>query len=144
MPTSVAGSFLAGVEDPGPTDRSFTQLAPTGTHFDPETHAYRFDELGRVAGLHPVDHQVALIIGLEAGSVPAASDVGNSFRKSLGGVALHQRASVGELAVREALGQLVSNQDIRIDSISVDSPKRDVITIRYTNLRQGRSVTIFG
>lgn len=144
MPTSVAGSFLAGVEDPGPTDRSFTQLTPTGTYFDPSTHAYRFDELGRVAGLHPVDHQVAIQIGIERGALPAAPEVGNAIRYNLGRAGKQQRQAAAEQAVRDAFSSLLSNDDISLDEVTVDSPQPNMVTIRYTNLRLGRSVTIFG
>lgn len=139
---SGAGDTLAGIYSPEPGNPRVPLVVPPAPKFEP--NAYAFDEFGRVASIHPVDHRVALMLSIERGSLPAAPDVGNTIRYALSVAGMDQRQRAAEQAVADALATLVSDGDVTIDEVLVDSPKRDVVSVRYTNLRTNRTRNAFG
>lgn len=141
---SGAGDTLAGVYAPEPGESRIPPEVPTAPRFEPSSNAYAFDEFGRVASVHPIDHRVALMLSVERGSLPAAPDVGNTLRYSLSVAGKDQRQRAAEQSVADALATLVRAGDITIDEVLVDSPNRDVVSVRYTNLRTGRVRNAFG
>lgn len=126
--------------DPLRRGASAEQAPPPALYFDPESGRFLLDEGGALRALHPVDHAVAIAMGVELGALPSSPTVGNRLRKLLARAPRNARQTTATYAVREALSRLLERGDIALLGVEVDVRKRDIVTVRYANLRAGPHV----
>lgn len=105
--------------------------------FDGATRTFVQNVDGTMAGIHPVDQEVALALSLEEGAVGSTKGLGHHVRRIKRSVGPTVIADVTD-AVKFALRRPLSRKDIVILSIDVDNTRvrgRIVIAVQYVNLR---------
>lgn len=137
-----AGEHLAGDLDVAGEDPPATAPAPRRVSlprallFDGATRTYLSDVEGRLLDVHPVDHEVALAILVELGTITSAPSTGSTLRKvkHLGGPTL--RTEVAE-RVRTAVSRALKARDILELGLTVETPSPWALFVRfeYVNLR---------
>jgi hypothetical protein len=100
---------------------------------DPTTRQYELDDYGRVLGMSGVAQRVQLALQTDLGSA-ALTDLGSDLRKIESFTDNHSQQV--DTAIRRALGSLVTEKLIRVDSIAVDRFSRNgaFITVRWVDL----------
>jgi hypothetical protein len=121
-----------------PSAQVSTTASPTALAFDIGTKSFLQNADGTMKSIHPVDQEVNLALGIEAGAIASAVDVGHRMRRIL-------RASGPTVAaaardeVNRVLARLLARRDIKLLGVDVDTTTRGriVAIVRYVNLRTG-------
>jgi hypothetical protein len=105
---------------------------PDALMFDGAQHDVPIDsETGLYKGLHWVDHQVALNMSVQLGSIPNAPDVGQTFHL----IRIADEATMtrdADARIRTALATLLARRDISIVSVRSYSPVRNRVRVELT------------
>lgn len=137
-----AGNFPAGtgfgekagldpIYVPTPTVR---RALPQALVFDPGARAYVQNADGTMASIDPVDSEVALLLGIEFGSIPSAATFGQKLRAVLTRTPPARQQAIATQEVSRVLGRLMASGAINLISVAVDSSgaKRGAISIGVT------------
>lgn len=143
-----AGEHLAGEldlagEDPSSASPQPRRAAlPRALLFDGATRTYLMDGDGRFLDVHPVDHEVALAVLVELGTIASSPATGSTLRrvKYLGGPTL--KTEVAE-RLRTAVARPLQGGDIQELSITVETTTPWALFVRfeYVNKRLAGSPT---
>jgi hypothetical protein len=130
-----AGLGPAGFDAPAdPSARDITRatLMPL---FDVETRSVKLDENGNVLGVHPVDHEVSVQLGIALRSLPSSVSVGVDTSRARR-VRRDNVNDVVEDMVRVALARLLRAKDIELVSVRAEfGVGRVAYEVEYKNLR---------
>jgi hypothetical protein len=132
---------LAGLDPQLPALVLPTPAYPTALAFDPSVRQYVQNADGTMESLDPVDAAVALALGIEFGKLPSAATFGQKLRTILNRVSPARQQNIATQEVLRVLGTLISNGDITLRSVTVQtagSLGQTSVTVNYTNLRTAR------
>lgn len=132
--SSPAGAAPAGADLPVTTAPP-TPVLPRAERYDPQLGRVRYGTTGELVDEHPVDHFVAMQIGHELGSIPAAPGTGTRMRDALKGVPSQKRQAVAEDEVKRMLAVPIAQGDLELGAVTVDQPRKGRVTFEYKNLR---------
>lgn len=136
-----AGNFPAGV---GPAGLDPVYVAtpttpgtfPTALAFDPGLRGYVQNADGTMKSIDPVDAEVALLLGIEQGSIPSAATLGQKLRAVLTRTPPSKQKAIATQEVLRVLGPLLNaaSPTIALINVAVDSSgaKRGAISIGIT------------
>lgn len=156
FPACVRFGDKAGVDPVIPVNAPQSNAGPpAAVQFDPGAKAYVYNADGTSAVVDPVDAQVELLLGIEFGSVPNASDFGSKLRRVLDRVPKEKQPQVAMQEAARVLAPLISTGKVQLDNVTVDQSLRKQgrlsIGISYFNLtvpvppgaqRKSRTVTV--
>lgn len=131
-----AGAGPAGIDPPAAPSAPSTTRPPQALLFDGALRDVPLDATGGYAEADPVDHRVALALFVALGSVPAATEIGNT----LGDVRIDDPDPLQrdvENRVRRALQNELDAQNIELLTIVATVTVRWRLSVRvdYRNLR---------
>jgi hypothetical protein len=137
-----AGDYPAGIGPAGfdpvqsPSQR-LVLYAPPSLYFDLSTRSFPYDARGALVGVHPVDQEVELALGITAGSLGSAPAQGHTLRFITSPSAPDAERQV-EDRVNRALARLLERGDITVRSarfVRPAPPGRLLVAVEYVNLR---------
>jgi hypothetical protein len=138
FPAAYRYGDLAGLDPVFPPAPRVVKSPPVALEFDPGARAYVMNADGTMASIDTVDAQVALLLGIEFGSVPSAATFGNKLRKVLARVAPSKQVTVATQEVARVLGPLITAGSVALVSVAVDNTYAKLgavkIAVTYLNL----------
>ena len=132
-----AGTGFAGADPVAPFSAVVTSSTPQAVMFDIGSRTLVQNADGTMKAVHPVDQEVMLCLGVEAGKVSSVPDLGHRIKRIARAGGPSVVANVQD-AVKLALANVLKRKDIQINRIDVDVTTvrgRIVAAVEYLNLR---------
>lgn len=140
-----AGQFPAGLrkQQAGLDPQVLTPTAavpafPTALKFNPQTRQYIQNADGTMAEIDTVDASVALLLGIQYGSLVTAATFGQKLRAVLDRIPPARQQTVAMQEVARVLGPHITAGDIKLISVTVQPSNalgQLAVFVTYQNLR---------